>query len=567
MRWSKRARPLPARAIAVAVVTVLGLYALRLASLGTSGGAHEMRARAPLAGAPTHGGDARRALPARHVRGRARTGPGRTRPGWQPPMPGEAARGAPRAAPVIAPFLCNGPSNQIYQAKLAVWSMREDATGATLVLPPILPHFSQRRTRDEQPVPYSTFFDVGKASGAAAASPPASPAPNLVEERDLWEGTAPSAVAAAVAATVNQTCTVYVGEGAEAAGPAFTQRLDRCKKYAQWWADRAAGRACTGGFSYRPYAGGLADLAADLARDGRQAAKGGGGSGDGPVTAPLVLACYLETFLTPAILFGARDKAGGAGGDYALEHGDRLGALPEQDADAAGAAWINAAAVLKFRGTRETDGPPRGGPPPPGPSPPSTTLALQLRVPDYVVIAQKKNRSSRPETYCLGGALECNPARHLVLPRDALFDLIAGAINGTQPFLAQALAAASPARPGPQHDGGGGGGGGAAAATASHAGGGGEPPRALSHVHLLTNDDVLGADISEFLQGRGLRVTSSPDRSLPSLMQDYKVAVDAAVFWGTRGSTISANIVHARHAAGRPARTTVLWEDVVMARG
>jgi hypothetical protein len=268
--------------------------------------------------------------------------------------------------------------------------------------------------------------------------------------------------------------------------------------------------------------------------------------------ATLVLACYLETFLTPGILFGTSDKPGDPGGRYILNFGDQPDSLLENDTDTAGAAWLSTASVLKFRGMEGDDSTQGSDTSSPNALSPSTTLALQLRVPDHIVLA--KNRSTKLETYCLAGALECNPAKHMVLSRDTLLDLIGGAVDGTQPVLARAWSAAIVAT-GIEHAGG--------VATLP----GVEPPRALSHVHLLTNDELLGADVTDFLQGRGLRVTSSPDRSLTSLMQDYRAAIDAAMFWGTRGSTISANVVHARLSAGRPARTTVYWEDLVTKRG
>jgi len=488
------------------------------------------------------GSDANPALPSRYAEGHARVDLGRAGLDRQP----QSVSGEPdlvtskaRPPPVLVPFLCNGPSNQIYQAKLAVWAMRRDATGATLVLPPILPHYTQRRARDE-PVPLSAYFEVG--------APTTTHAPTLVEERQLWEGTAPPDVAAAAAATVNKTCPVFVGDPAQ---------VGRCKKYAEWWAGRAAGRACTGGFTFQTYLSGLAALAAELARDvgpAVDAARRGCGSS---ATCGLVMTCYLEGFLNPAILFEATDKPGGGDGGE-VEHALRnvgAGSLPEDDMDAASAAWIDAATVLKFRSAEA-----EGASPGDLSSPSSTTLALQLRAPDYDVIAQ--NRSAKPDTYCLGGTQTCAPPRHLLLRRLTLLNLIGDAIDGSQPWLTRARSAAA-ATAGAAAGAAGG------AVPAEHAGGGEPPPPPppITHVHLLTNDDILGADVAEFLLARGLRVTSSPNRNLSSLMQDYAAAVNAAVFWGTRSSSISANIVHARLAAGCPARTTVFWEDVAVEDG
>lgn len=72
------------------------------------------------------------------------------------------------ARPVIMPFLFFGPSNQIHQAKEAVYAMHGDnsestvkdkeAFAFTLMLPHLLPHYSQSGV--DGVVAFSEYFDI-----------------------------------------------------------------------------------------------------------------------------------------------------------------------------------------------------------------------------------------------------------------------------------------------------------------------------------------------------------------------------------------------------------------------
>ena len=439
--------------------------------------------------------------------------------------------------PVIVPIFSGGPSNQIYLAKLVVWAMQNDTTGAILLLPPISPHFSQRRAA-ENAVPFSSFFAIMQKSAFPQV-------PLIVEEEALWNGTAPMAVRLAAAKSNNESCTVFVQSETGKA---------RCDKYVKIWASRVGGRACGGGFIWSSYSGNLRSLAADLAATAKRT-----GSPSG-----LVLACSLEGNLNPRILFNAKERPPGGYADG--DHPQRPGkSLPDGVTGPAAISWIETANILKFRGADEVDDNAElrtGGSAQSVPeqalkkSSFPSTLALQLRVPDY--FALEKNRPEHPQKYCVASlhpsqvVAEGPPSgqrtafntkctfRHLLLSRDTLFNLIGDAIEGNDNPTASANALA-PVR----------------AALSGSA-------LPINHVHLLTNDDLLAADLAEFLTDRGLKTTFSADRSIPSLMQDYAIAIGAAVYWGTRTSTITTNIVHARLAAGQETKRTLLWEDIVI---
>jgi hypothetical protein len=433
--------------------------------------------------------------------------------------------------PVIVPVFSGGPSNQIYQAKLVAWAMQNDTTGAILLLPPISPHFTQRRAA-QNAVPFSSFFAIMQKSAFPQV-------PLIVEEEALWRGTAPMAVRLAATKSINESCTVFVGSETGKA---------RCDRYVKIWATRVGGRACGGGFIWSLHSGNLRSLAADLAATAKRT-----GSPSG-----LVLACSksLEGYLHPSILFNAKElpPGGYADGDYPQRPGKSL-------TGPAAISWIETANILKFRGADGVDDNAElrtGGSAQlvqalKKSSFPST-LALQLRVPDYVVL--ETNRPKHPKKYCvaslhrsqvvaegppLGSAFNTKCSYlHLLLSRDTLFNFIVDAIEGNENPTVSGNTLA-PVR---------------AALSGSEL--------LINHVHLLTNDDLLAADLAEFLTDRGLKTTFSADRSIPSLMQDYNIAIGAAVFWGTKTSTITANIVHARLAAGQETKTTLLWEDIVI---
>jgi len=351
------------------------------------------------------------------------------------------------------------------------------------------------------------------------------------------------AVRLAAAKSTNESCSVFVGSKTVKA---------KCDRYVKIWATRVGGRACGGGFIWSLYSGSLQSLAADLAATAKRI-----GSPSG-----LVLACSLEGYLHPSILFNAKERPPGgyADGDYPLRPGK---SLPDGVTSPAAISWIETANILKFHGADGVDDNAdirTGGSAQLVPeqalkkSSFPSTLALQLRVPDYLVL--EKNRPGHPQKYCVaslhpsqvvaegppsGGAFNTKCSfRHLLLSRDTLFNFIVDAIEGNENPTVSANALA-PVR---------------AALSGS------ELP--IDHVHLLTNDDLLAADLAEFLTHRGLRTTFSADRSIPSLMQDYAIAIGAAVFWGTRSSSIAFNIVHARLAAGQETNRTLLWEDIVI---
>jgi hypothetical protein len=154
------------------------------------------------------------------------------------------------------------------------------------------------------------------------------------------------------------------------------------------------------------------------------------GSARGASAGPgLVFACFLEGFLHPKILFSATDVPGGG---LVLGHTTGPGALQGGGTGPEATSWLQAANALKFRGLegsalRQASAGKAASSPPPGRAPShssrSSSLALQLRVPDYEVLPV--NRSTRPDTYCLGGSIKCNPAKHLVVPRERLFLFIA----------------------------------------------------------------------------------------------------------------------------------------------
>ena len=120
--------------------------------------------------------------------------------------------------------------------------------------------------------------------------------PLIVEEEALWRGNAPMEVRLATAKSTNESCIVFVGSETGKA---------RCDKYVKIWATRVGGRACDGGFIWSLYSGSLRSLAADLAVNAKRI-----GSPFG-----LVLACSLESYLHPSILFNAKERPPGGYAD------------------------------------------------------------------------------------------------------------------------------------------------------------------------------------------------------------------------------------------------------------
>jgi hypothetical protein len=262
------------------------------------------------------------------------------------------------ARPVIMPFFFYGPSNEIHQAKEAVYAMQndtsepvekdEDAPAFTLMLPHLLPHYSQSKV--DGPVAFSEYFDI--VSNA------------IIEERDLFGDVAIAnknltspldgfrmrtvkptrmnkrrRIARVSTAQIPDECLVY-HQWNVASVP-----LKRCSKQAEWFRDRRGGRPCKK-FTFVPFRGRLRDLAATMRANGTTFA----------------LSCYLE----PAMGVQSTQRV-----NEHVQSNDS-----EADVDRSLERWLDTAKTLTLKLTS---------------APKRPTLTLHLRAPDPVVL--RKNRS------------------------------------------------------------------------------------------------------------------------------------------------------------------------------
>jgi hypothetical protein len=361
---------------------------------------------------------------------------------------------------VIALILRHGPSNQLYQAKMAAWGVWDAIAqdNVTLVLPPVQPHYLHGRS--ERAVPFSVHFDV--------KSPP------FVEEHAFLRGNLS-------ALQSPRPCPVLYK-----ATPKVTVRA--CEAYAHRFPERARGRVCAAGVTMVPFNAGLAGLATDPVR--RRRTLGG---------AQFALACNLESFVPPGDMYAAIDD--GRGG-YLMRTATGQEWLP-----AKAAAWVELAGVLGVR-TDLVHLPAA-----------HSTLVLHCRTPDQYALNQ-----TRRSHFCFGDDVDCHPqGRHVYLHRDAVSRLVKKRLEEAQD------------------------------SPTSAAGN-------ITRVHVMTNDPQVADHVAETLGGQGVHVTASVDRSLAELASDYGLATAATEFWGTAGSSITANVAHARLAVGQPAVSFHLWD-------
>ena len=203
--------------------------------------------------------------------------------------------------PLIAPIFTNGPSNQIYQAKEAVFNIRRCKRSLTLVFPPIRPHFTAHKRDVEKP--FSKFFQL---QGRGSAS--------ILEEHKLSStpGTWPQEV-----------CTLYYSSDVLgnrlAAQKQSDPMLAHCKKYGSLFLERTNNTLCKS-LEFVNYSGSFCSLAADIKKSGKQR--------------QLSLACNLNYPSVPR---------------HALIHEKILGADFH--------SWISTAQEVRLRHYRKLNGP------------------------------------------------------------------------------------------------------------------------------------------------------------------------------------------------------------------
>ena len=358
---------------------------------------------------------------------------------------------------VFAPILeRGGPSNQIFQLKEVLYNVKSCKHKVGVLVPPILPHYTQRKA--DGYVPFSHFFDLDQGW--------------MFEEQDLLTGGHLPLL------WPNEECIVLYSPSA----PVLTKNarslkafqiprdptLARCTKFLKYFQQRTNGTVCKS-FSYRKTARSLCSLADQL--QGR---------------ARFALTCDLERPVPRDVVFTP--------------------ALMPKEADYD--LWVNTARSVKLRRTKKLR---------------HATLAVQLRVPDYVLVNTRK-RDKIPDDYtcvCLHKAcLHCEPAHHIYVPRARLATFILKQLKSNTLM------------------------------------------RSLAAVHLMSNDPGLAGYLESKLQARGYAVTVSTDASFGALMADYDVAAQSTVFWATKASSIATNVIHARLAEGKPMNSVFFWEDI-----
>lgn len=273
---------------------------------------------------------------------------------------------------LLAPVLeRGGPSNQVFQAKEVMYALKECSSAVELVLPPLLPHYLQRKV--DRPTDFSVHFELEPG--------------RLLDERDLASralGDARSWPA--------ESCPVYYSPGkyntkrwasSKAAGNAAADPArERCRTFAELFQKRTAGRVCRS-LTYEVFEGSLCQLAAAMRRRHKFA-----------------LACDLEHALSRQAWFDRRFMPQQAEYDF----------------------WIGTAAAMRVRHKA-----PLGRP--------TLTLQLRVPdyvlVTDHKSV---KHDPVDPSYACLcvfRDCLHCSTAHHVYTPRQSLVAFIAREVRSS----------------------------------------------------------------------------------------------------------------------------------------
>lgn len=287
------------------------------------------------------------------------------------------------AHPIIMPFMFFGPSNQIHQAKEAIYAMQagdgmQRAQGEeidkglfTLVLPHLLPHYSQLEV--DVAVPFSDYFDIRSKhiveesdvfgdlarTKSRVAFKPGGSSMRAVRSR-AWSG------AIRPPADIPRECPVYHRWGL--AG----RLLERCGEQVEWLRDRHGRQLCQT-YTLAPFAGSLRDLATAMRVNGTRFA----------------LACFLERPVPTQLV---------------------IDEVVRQDTSIvvnnATQRWLNTANILRLKL---------------GKAPTLPTLTLHLRAPDPVVLRKRRQPS---DDFIIGK----DPKKNAIVSGKNLTSLIQGII-------------------------------------------------------------------------------------------------------------------------------------------
>lgn len=295
--------------------------------------------------------------------------------------------------PVIMPMLFYGPSNQIHQAKEAIYTMLGDKSvdsvstsgyrAFTLMLPYILPHYSQAKV--EGFTAFSEYFeilsssvieeqDVFRAVLADSATGPLSVKDGVPLQKSTPArlGTRKAALVRHLLANLPKKCTVYHRWG-------LTGRLlERCGEQVDWFVERSGGRACRE-YEFIPFLGNLQDVAAVMRA----------------ADTDFALSCFLERAMsTKLVIDRVKSISESAAGNIDSEteaHKEKV------------RLWFDVANVLRLKVGEN--------------SLPIPTFTLHLRAPDPVVLRKKRKAS---EDFIIGK----DPKKNAVLHRSVLSNLI-----------------------------------------------------------------------------------------------------------------------------------------------
>jgi hypothetical protein len=285
--------------------------------------------------------------------------------------------------PVIMPFMFFGPSNQIHQAKEAIYAMQvdndepraEEVSSFTLMLPPLLPHYSQSEL--EGVVAFSEYFEIESRSiveernviGHLVTTKPDNSSPheknrkrqaNPIGIQTSWFGKWRPIVQIPV------ECPVYHRWG-------LTGRLlERCGEQAEIFRARHGGQLCQT-FTFSPFRGSLRALSTVMRANKNSFA----------------LSCFLERPMSTQLVINhvlRRSPEGVVSNDIQR--------------------WFGTANVLRLRLGKSQNLP---------------MLTLHLRAPDPVILKKKRMPS---DDFVIGK----DPKNNAIVPGQNLTHLIQGII-------------------------------------------------------------------------------------------------------------------------------------------
>lgn len=148
-------------------------------------------------------------------------------------------------AVLISPVLTGGPSNQVYQAKEVVFQNRDCRHEMKIVLPPLIPHFLQRKGDTYTPFSDSFLLDSNVLSEEHRLT---------TDEGGVW----PLA-----------RCAVYYSSAhnsekfAKNLKTTVDPSLQHCKRFIKWFRERTNKTICKS-YKYVDYSGSMCDLAPEL---------------------------------------------------------------------------------------------------------------------------------------------------------------------------------------------------------------------------------------------------------------------------------------------------------------